>query len=192
MTEALMQQIQQRMQKNGPFVLAIDGPCAGGKTTLAAALAQVCDCNVLHMDDFFLQPHQRTPERLSQPGGNVDYERFYEEVLLPLTAGKPFSFRPFDCSTQCLQPSVMVTPKKLTVIEGTYSHHPFFGQVYDLRVFLGVSPRLQRERILARPAFLHRRFFGEWIPMEEAYFSAFAIRENSDLLLESTCPADRK
>ena len=33
------------------------------------------------MDDFFLQPYQRTADRLSQIGGNVDYERFKKEIL---------------------------------------------------------------------------------------------------------------
>ena len=32
------------------------------------------------MDDYFLQPYQRTEERLAEPGGNVDYERFKEEI----------------------------------------------------------------------------------------------------------------
>ena len=33
------------------------------------------------MDDFFLPPALRTPERRSEPGGNVHYERFLTEVL---------------------------------------------------------------------------------------------------------------
>ena len=28
----------------------------------------------------------------------------------------------------------------------------------------------QRSRILERPAFLHQRFFNDWIPMEHLYF----------------------
>ena len=42
-------------------VLAIDGPCGSGKTTLAALLARLYDCPVFHADDFFLRPEQRTP-----------------------------------------------------------------------------------------------------------------------------------
>ena len=153
------------------IVVAIDGKCTSGKTTLAAQLAEIYDCNVFHMDDFFLRPEQRTPERFAEVGGNVDYERFQEEVLLPLKTEKAFSYYPFDCRTFALAEAVDVSPKKLNIIEGTYSHHPYFGDPYDLKILLTVSDETQKERILARPAFLHKRFFEEWIPMENHYFS---------------------
>ncbi|MBQ8359748.1 MAG: hypothetical protein IJX37_07570 [Oscillospiraceae bacterium] len=151
-------------------IVAIDGKCTSGKTTLAAKLAEVYDCNVFRMDDFFLRPEQRTAERFAEVGGNVDYERFNKDVLMPLKAGQPFSYRPFDCSTFTLAEPVCVTPKKLNIVEGTYSHHPYFGDPYDLKILLTVDKETQRERILQRPAFLHQRFFEEWIPMENRYF----------------------
>ena len=113
----------------------------------------------------------------------MDYERFKKEVLTPLIAGKAFSYRPFDCGTFTLFAPIHVIPKKLNIIEGTYSLHPYFGDSYDLKVLLTVTPALQRERILERPAFLHKRFFQEWIPMEERYFSGLAIYEKCDLIL---------
>jgi uridine kinase len=127
------------------------------------------------MDDFFLRPEQRTPQRFAEPCGNIDYERFMEEVLTPLKEGRSFSFRPFDCSTNTLASAVPVSPKKLNFIEGSYSLHPYFGEIYDLKVFLSISPKLQQQRILQRPTFLHNRFFEEWIPMEQRYFTAFDI-----------------
>ena len=151
-------------------LLAIDGCCTAGKTTLAAALAARYDSIVFHMDDFFLRPEQRTPDRFAQVGGNVDYERFFEEVLIPLKTGKTFSYRPFNCKTFTLSEPILVTPKKLTIIEGSYSNHPYFGDPYDLKIFLTITPELQRQRILQRPAFLHQKFFEQWIPMEQMYF----------------------
>ena len=115
----LTDQIDLLLARQERVLIAIDGPCTAGKTTLAARLKEEYDCCVLHMDDFFLRPEQRTRDRLAQPGGNVDYERFWEEVLLPLKDGLPFSYRPYDCSRQALAQPVSVIPKKLTVIEGT-------------------------------------------------------------------------
>ena len=182
-----MQEIQKRIDEllaqKEQVIVAIDGPCAAGKTTLAGKLAQNYDCNVIHMDEFFLRPEQRTAERFAQPGGNVDYERFYEEDMLPLKSGKPFSYRPFDCKTFTLSKPISITPKKLTIIEGSYCNHPHFGDPYDLKIFLTVSQELQRQRILERPAFLHQRFFDTWIPMEQLYFSHFEIPKKSDLIL---------
>ena len=182
MLNQICQAIDALLEQRDRVTVAIDGSCAAGKTTLAAFLAERYPCTVIHLDEFFLRPHQRTPARYAQPGGNVDYERFAEEVLAPLKAGLPFSYRPFDCRTFTLSDPVSITPGRLTIIEGSYSHHPYFGSPYDLKIFLTVDPDIRRQRILMRPPFLHRRFFEAWIPMEQCYFDTFRIPENSDLI----------
>ena len=181
--ETAKHQINMLLEEKNFVIVAIDGKCTSGKTTLASQLAEIYDCNVFHMDDFFLRPEQRTPERFAEVGGNVDYERFHEEVLLPLKSGKAFSYRPFDCSTFTLSAPVTVAPKKLNIIEGTYSHHPYFGNPYDLKLMLTVDEETQRQRVLERPAFLHKRFFEEWIPMENRYFEVFKISDQSEIIL---------
>ena len=181
--EMSKKQIDTLLEDKNFVLVAIDGKCTSGKTTLASKLAEIYDCNVFHMDDFFLRPEQRTPERFAEVGGNVDYERFQEEVLLPLKDGKAFSYRPFDCSTFPIAPPVAVTPKKLNIIEGTYSQLPYFGDPYDLKILLTVDAETQRQRILERPAFLHKRFFEEWIPMENRYFNVLLFSDRIDITL---------
>ena len=179
--ETIKKRMDELLAQKDRVIVAIDGKCTAGKTTLAGKLAALYDCNLFHMDDFFLRPAQRTPERFAEVGGNVDYERFMEEVLTPLKAGKAFSYRPFDCGTFTLAEPVSVVPKKLNIIEGTYSHHPYFGDPYDLKIVLTIDDQTQRERILQRPAFLHKRFFEEWIPMENRYFDTLGILHHGDL-----------
>ena len=104
-------------------------------------------------------------------------------LLLPLTASKPFSYRPFSCAHMTLAEPVSVPYGRLTVVEGTYSTHPYFQNPYDLTIFLTVDPQTQQQRIGQREAWKQERFFREWIPMEQHYFESFSIRENSDLLL---------
>lgn len=176
-------QIDRLLALKTQIIVAIDGNCTAGKTTLANQLAANYDCNIFHMDDFFLRPEQRTVERFAEVGGNLDYERFQGEVLLPLRSGKAFSYRPFDCSTFTLAAPVTVIPKKLNIIEGTYSHHPYFGNPYDLKILLTVDEETQRQRILERPAFLHKRFFEEWIPMEQRYFDGFDIPTKCNIVI---------
>ena len=185
MYDVLTNRIDSLLAQGQRVILAIDGPCASGKTTLGAYLEERYDCNLFHMDDFFLRPEQRTPQRFAEPGGNVDYERFWDEVLMPLATGKAFSYRPFDCKTFTLSEPVAVSPKMLTIIEGSYSHHPYFGDPYDLKVFLTADLQTQRQRILERPPFLHQRFFRDWIPMENLYFQTFHIREQAELVLQT-------
>lgn len=157
------------LAEKSKVLVAIDGSCTSGKTTVGTLLQAHYGCTVLHMDDFFLRPEQRTRQRLAQVGGNVDYERFQKEVLRPLCAGAPFSYRPYDCGRCALADPVAVQPGRLFIIEGSYSLHPFFGDPYDLKLVLTVSEQDQRERVLRRPIHLQQRFFREWIPMENAY-----------------------
>ena len=168
--DAIRQKIDMLLAEQDRVIVAIDGKCTSGKTTLAGKLSELYDCNVFHMDDFFLRPEQRTPARYAEVGGNIDYERFREEVLRPLKAGQPFSYRPFDCKTLTLSDPVCVPVKKLNIIEGSYAFHPYFGDPYDYKILLSVDAETQRRRILQRPAFLQKRFFEEWIPMENRYF----------------------
>lgn len=168
-----------------PLLLAIDGRCAAGKTTLAAALQRETGCNVIHMDHFFLRPAQRSKERLQEAGANVDYERFLEEVMLPLGERRRFSYRRFDCKSMELASKIEVEPKAVTIVEGSYSCHPALWDFYDFRIFLSVGKEEQLRRIAARdgeesvPVFLER-----WIPLEERYFEAYRIRERCDFCFE--------
>ena len=182
----LKKQIDTMLAAGKQIVIAIDGNCTAGKTTLASILEKEYDCNVFHMDDFFLRPQQRTAERYAQPGGNVDYERFQEEVVLPLKTGKPFSYRPFSCKSFALSDAVQITPKQLNIVEGTYCQHPYFGNVYDLKLFLSVAPELQRERVFQRPQHVQGRFFTDWIPMEKLYFEFYQISAKADIRLDLT------
>lgn len=159
-----------------PILVAIDGKSGSGKSTLGELIREVYDCSLFHMDDFFLQPHQRTEERFAEIGGNVDYERFYDQVLTPVLAGKNFSYRRYDCCTGKLAETIDVTASRLNIIEGVYSQHPYFGEIYDLKYFLTISDEEQKERILKRNGeFMLERFLNEWIPLENAYFEKFRI-----------------
>ena len=180
---AVKPQIDLLLEEKDFALVAIDGKCTSGKTTLASKLTEIYDCNVFHMDDFFLRPEQRTRSRFAEVGGNVDYERFNKEVLSPLKSGQLFSYRPFDCKTFTLSNSVDVSSKKLNIIEGSYSMHPYFGDPYDLKILLTVDEETQRQRVLERPVFLHKRFFEEWIPMENCYLDDFQISNNVDMIL---------
>lgn len=168
-----------------PFLVAIDGRCAAGKTTLAQALRQETGWGVVHMDHFFLRPAQRTEARLAEPGGNVDRERFLEEVLLPLQAGRDAVYRPYDCHSQSFSPPVRIEAGPAVIIEGSYSCHPALWDAYHLRVFLDVSPQKQLARIEARNGSQAlSQFRDRWIPLEERYFAAFGIGERCALCFE--------
>jgi len=136
------------------------------------------------MDDFFLPPEKRTQARLSEPGGNVDYERFADEVLPGLNAGA-FCYGVFDCSVMRVTEQAAVPAAPWRIVEGSYSHHPHFGDYAALRVCLTVDPTEQLRRIRLRNGDeMAEMFKNRWIPMEEHYFDAFRIRDKADIVLE--------
>ncbi len=181
---SLFERVNELLGKRKKILLAIDGNSAAGKTSLAELLKTACSCNVFHMDDFFLQPHQRTPERLSEAGGNVDYERFAEEVINPLKTGGEFSYRPYDCRTETLSAPTSVTPRRLNIIEGVYSLHPSLIEAYDIKIFLRLNSAEQKRRLMERNAGLYDRFVEEWLPMERQYFDAFTVAAKCDFVFE--------
>lgn len=173
-----------RMLQKGRVTLAIEGGSGSGKTTLGNLLSKLYNCTVFHMDDFFLRPEQRTPERFAEPGGNVDRERFLTEVLLPLRNNEPVEYRRFDCGTFTVLPPEIKEPSGLNVIEGAYSMHPELMGFYNLSVFLDISPELQKARISKRNSpELAKRFFAEWIPMEQRYFACMNVKETCDIVV---------
>ncbi len=164
----------------GTFVVAIDGMSGSGKSTMARVLREIYDCRLFQMDDYFLQGFQRTEERYAQPGGNVDYERFREEVLDHVRDRAGLRYRPFHCGTLELGPAVETAWNRLNIVEGSYSQHPYFGDAYDLRFFCRIPREEQICRIRERNGEEMLKTFQElWIPMENRYFETYGIREKS-------------
>lgn len=178
----VVQAIRQMLSAHKRLIVAIDGRCGSGKTTLAIRLQRELHCAVYHMDDFFLRPEQRTENRLSQPGGNVDHERFLAEVLLPLRSGQAVTYRPYVCSQQCLGEPVTMAANRLAIVEGSYACHPALREQYDLRIFLTIAPEEQLRRIEKRGgAAKAQQFRDRWIPLEERYFHAFDVQARCDM-----------
>lgn len=173
--------------KNRLLIIAIDGRCASGKSFLAKLFEKTFFCNVFHMDDFFLPFDMKTPERLQEPGGNVHYERFYEEVITSLQKHEAVTYKPYDCSKGILSEPIHKEFKNITVIEGSYSLHKELEKAYAYKIFLTINPKVQQERILKRNGEkMLQNFVSKWIPMEENYFSALDIEAKCDLVIDTS------
>ncbi|MBQ3490614.1 MAG: AAA family ATPase [Clostridia bacterium] len=179
----LFSKIENLMKKPSRISIAIDGNAASGKTTLANILSERYGAPIIHMDDFFLRPEQRTPERFAEAGGNFDKERFLREVVPYIRKNEAFSYQIFDCSSMSLGKYREIPKSSLLIVEGSYSHHPSFSDIFDLRVFLSVDEEERKKRILARNKEKSEMFFSRWIPLENQYFSAFSIREKADIVI---------
>lgn len=183
---AVLKRIGELQSRERPLLISIDGRSTAGKTTLAAAISECIDCNVVHMDQFYLKPSQRTSERYAEPGGNVDYERVKEEVIDPLLAGEEFSYRPYDAHRDVFGEELHFDPKPVVLIEGSYSGHPMLWDAYDMHIFMTTSKERQLERVRKRNGEAALEMFqAKWIPLEEKYFKAYSIPERSDMRIET-------
>ena len=182
----LADNIARIITEHGSRLVAIDGRCASGKTTLSSELQNLLDCNVIHMDHFFLRPEQRTTERLNSPGENVDHERFLAEVLIPLKNKDKAIYRPFECKIMSFGKEIDLDTEKITIVEGSYSCHNALYSYYDLHIFLDVSKDEQIRRIKLRDGDEKAEIFrSKWIPLEESYFNAFSISEKCEFYFKT-------
>lgn len=174
-----------KFNENLPYVIVIDGMSSSGKTTLGNWLHRnFSESNLFHMDDYFLQPYQRTDKRLAETGGNIDYERFKKEIIDHIHDPKGLTCQKYNCCTQKLEEKIYVPWKPIVIIEGSYSCHPYFQNPYHLRIFCEISSEEQKNRILKRNGTkMFKRFVTEWIPKENAYFKKWNIKENADIIL---------
>ncbi|HOW37283.1 MAG TPA: hypothetical protein P5154_05240 [Candidatus Izemoplasmatales bacterium] len=140
------------------------------------------------MDDFFLPKSRVTPERLAEVGGNIDYERFAEEVVTPWTKSLPIRYRRFDCGDQVFSNPIELSPTHLLVVEGVYSLHPLFRPMMDLKVMVTVNPWKKALRILLRNGSNWRltlKHLSRWIPLENRYFRVEKLSESVDRIVRT-------
>lgn len=202
--EILKKNVIDNLQDNSRLIVAIDGCCASGKTTLASRLAADLQADLIHMDDFFLPPALRTPMRYEEPGGNVHYERFRTQIARPLLAARvpDTNNRPafvkeagwpvlhwdrFVCADGTFAPDLCHTSgKPLLIIEGCYCMRPEFRPLYDLSFFFRTTGEEQLRRIRLRNGDERLPMFrNKWIPLENRYFSYYHIAEHCHFQIDT-------
>lgn len=191
MKEKIINEILKRVESKNPLLIAIDGRCASGKTTMGESLKQELfmkgkKSTLIHIDEFFLRPEQRTKERLSTAGENIDHERFLEKVLIPIKENKEIKYQPFDCSVFALVDEKTVKKEDIIIIEGSYSLNKNLIPYYDLKIFMTSTLETRKKRILKRNGEkMLQTFLNRWIPMEEMYFEAYNIESKCDFVIET-------
>lgn len=163
--------IQQALQQKEPIIIAIDGPATSGKTTLAESLKEKFPISVVSMDHFFLPMNRKTPERLAEVGGNVDYERVEQQICKPFKLQELTQYEAFNCQTISYEQH-FCTKSNVLVLEGVYALHPALQKYIDYELLLEISPSEQLARLSNRntPEMVEK-YINEWIPLENKYFA---------------------
>jgi uridine kinase len=153
----------------GVLVVAVDGPGASGKSTLALWIAAAAGAALLHTDDFFAAADASAP-----PARLADYyewPRLRAEALTPLLAGRTAAFRRFDWSRGSLGVGLhQVRPQPVVVVEGVQSAGPALADLVD-RAVLVETPAVERERRL-RARVAPEEWDERWLAAERDYFDS--------------------
>ena len=98
--------------------------------------------------------------------------------------------RRYDCKADRLLPEEALPDRDVLILEGSYCNLPPVRQEADLRIFLDISREEQRARLRQRetPEGM-KRFDDLWIPLEEAYFTAYRLPDEGciTLMSDSSC-----
>lgn len=132
--------------------VAVDGPDAAGKTTLAVALAAVTGLPRLCADDFLAPPSIRYAR------GPLSPEGYYDDA--------------FDLPA--LRAAVLALPE--VIVDGVFLLRAELDDLWDVRVFVDVDAAEQERRVLARdvarfgsPEAVRERYALRYRPAYEAY-----------------------
>lgn len=178
--------VRQLLEQGEPVILGIDGRCGSGKTNLADIFGRLFDCNVFHMDDFYLPSEKRSVVPADLPGGNIDFDRLIQEAIKPARRNQTVIYRPYDCRSGKITGEFRMPSKQLNILEGSYSHHPVLSNVCRHKLFLTCSKKEQKKRLQRREGSRYAVFEEKWIPFEEHYFQCCDVEKNADLTVDTS------
>ncbi|MDG4803324.1 AAA family ATPase [Micromonospora sp. WMMD980] len=167
-------------------VIAVDGPSASGKTTLAETVAELLDgATIVHGDDFCrpMPDHERAqldPQQGYQR--HFDWQRLRDQVLVPLRADRTARYQSYDWNTGRLAGWTEVTPGAPVIVEGVYSARPELSPYYHLTVYVDTPREICLRRMRARGEH-SEEWITRWRAAEDFYLRTTWPQSRARLLV---------
>lgn len=177
-------------RKQSAFLLGIDGLGGSGKSVFAEALKRNrTDVTLVHMDDFFLPSAQRSlePPRQKSIGADFDWQRVYEQVLVPLSQNQEGRYQWYDWRLDALAEWHIVTPGGMVIVEGVYATRTELANRYDFTVWVECPREIRLARGLSRDGEEARDIWeNDWMVAEDRYVEAQRPLERAHLVIDSS------
>ena len=152
-------------------IVAIDGPGAAGKSSLAAFLARRLGAEIVHTDDF------------ASWDDPIDWwPRLLEQVLEPLAAGRRARFTPTSWDG-LPRADIVVEPAELVILEGVTSSRAAFRPFLAYSIWVETPRELRLARGLERDGESMRAQWEAWMALEDRYIAEERPSERADLVL---------
>lgn len=186
---ALVSRISELAAAQPLVLVAVDGQGGAGKSRWAAALAEALQHHtcaaIVSIDDFFLPSAERPSERPGPIGGDFDWPRLRDEVLVPLRSGRTARFRRYDWQLDALAEAHEVPPRGVVIVEGVYAARRELAALYDLRVWVACPREVRLARGLERDGEEARELWErDWMPAEDRYVSEHRPEELADVVVD--------
>jgi uridine kinase len=153
--------------------VCVDGPAGSGKTTLAAAIADVVPgTHVVHCDEL-----------LHGWRGLPGLARTVEAFLEPLARGEGSRWTRWDWVADDWAESHPVEAGGLLVLEGTGSWSPGIAPLVGVLVWVEAETELRLRRGMARDGEHMRPQWEQWRIDEELLFARLGTRARADLVV---------
>jgi uridine kinase len=171
------------------LLVGIDGRGASGKSTLARALERAADdLAVVEFDDFYLPSADREARAArgdTEIGGNFDWRRLRDQVLLPLSRDRPAEYQRYDWPGDRLAEWHTVPVGGIVVVEGNFCTRRELFAFYDYTLWVEAPHELRLERGIRRGGpDTRERWLTEWMPEEDRYLAAEEPASRVDLVLD--------
>jgi uridine kinase len=156
-------------------IISIDGPAGAGKSTLAShlenSLKSHFSISLVHMDnlyngwsDPFGQPFLNSLQRLTDSH----------------TSGLGCEIPHYNWADRSYGASHPYSPAELLILEGVGSSSSLIRSKVTASIWVGISPEVGLERVLARDGDGISKEMKEWLVTQEAFF----INEKSEELAD--------
>lgn len=171
--EDLAAQLWSRRPRLGATrLVAVDGPGGAGKSTYAARLAEACDAQVVHTDDF-----------ASWDNPTDWWPRLEEQVLGPIAANQVARYQCYDWTQRRFAEWHTVHPGGVLILEGVSSARAAVRDRLSLTVWVETPRHIRLERGLARDGADSEKLWQRWMTDEEDHFATDRTREHADAVV---------
>jgi uridine kinase len=154
-------------------LVCVDGPAGSGKTTLAAAIADVVPgADVVHCDEL-----------LHGWRGLPGLARTVEALLEPLARGEASRWTRWDWAADDWAESHPVEAGGLLVLEGTGCWSPEIAPLVGVLVWVEAESELRLRRGMARDGEQMRPQWEQWRIDEDRLFARLGTRARADVVV---------
>lgn len=201
--DALADQAARILDRHPRPTLAVDGPDAAGKTTLADRLAERLEAPVLRasIDGFHNPPEVRRARGPLSPVGyyrdSFDLAALIDRLLVPFVDGSPtVTTRVFDARSEMARSKEAAVPERcLLIVDGVFLLRPELRRYWCFSVYLHVPPEVSLRRALIRdsdlmggPTAVSQRYHARYLPGQALYRQEATPKAHADVVLDHSDP----